>query len=140
VDNVYFNGVVLGLSRKEIRKRMASIHEFSELGDHIHAPVRTYSSGMMARLGFAIAIHVDADVLLVDEVLSVGDFEFQAKCMRRISEFRSRGGTILLVSHHLDTVQAIADRCVWIQGGEVQMIGAPGEVLPVYEAKSHSDL
>lgn len=139
-ENVFFNGVVLGLSRKQVRKRLPLIHDFSELGDHLYAPVRTYSSGMLARLGFAIAIHVDAEVLLVDEVLSVGDFEFQQKCMKRIEEFRGRGGTILLVSHQLAIVEQVADRCVWIQGGEVQMIGTPGEVLPVYSTKSHSDL
>lgn len=140
VENVYFNGVVLGLTRKQVRERLPAIQEFSELGDHLYAPVRSYSSGMMARLGFAIAIHVDAEILLVDEVLSVGDFEFQAKCMKRIQEFRANGGTILLVSHHIETIRSVADRCVWIQGGEVQMTGTPDEVLPLYEARSQSDL
>lgn len=140
VENVYFNGVVLGLTRKQIRARLPEIVEFSELGDHIYAPVRTYSSGMQARLGFAIAVHVDAEVLLVDEVLSVGDFDFQTKCHRRIAEFRKQGGTILLVSHQLDAIRENADRCLWIQRGEIQMIGTPDEVLPAYQAKSSSDL
>jgi lipopolysaccharide transport system ATP-binding protein len=139
-ENVYFNGVILGLTRKQVRERLPHIHEFSELGDHLYAPVRTYSSGMLARLGFAIAVHVDADVLLVDEVLSVGDFEFQQKCLRRIEQFRSNGGTILLVSHDIPTIEAVSDRCIWIQGGEIQMIGKPKDVLEEYNARSHSDL
>lgn len=140
VENVFFNGVVLGLTRRQIGERLQAIIEFSELHSHIYAPVRTYSSGMMARLGFAIAVHVDADVLLVDEVLSVGDFEFEQKCRQKISEFRDKGGTILLVSHQMATVESFADRCVWIQHGEVKMIGTPTEVLPVYQQRSESDL
>lgn len=138
-ENVLFNAIVLGLTRKEAKARFAAILEFSELGDHINAPVRTYSSGMLARLGFSVAVHVDADVLLVDEVLAVGDYEFQQKCYDRIRAFRERGGTILLVSHHDDTVRQFADRCVWIQHGEVMRIGPPDEVLADYEAHSEAE-
>ena len=138
-ENVEFNAMVLGLSRKQARERFPLIHEFSELGDHIWAPVRTYSSGMLARLGFSVAIHVDADVLLVDEVLAVGDYEFQQKCYERIRAFRASGGTILLVSHQDDTVRQFADRCVWIQHGEVMRIGRPDEVLGDYESYSESE-
>ena len=138
-ENVEFNAIVLGLTRKEAKERFPAIWEFSELGEHIWAPVRTYSSGMLARLGFSVAIHVDADVLLVDEVLAVGDYEFQQKCYNHIRDFRSAGGTILLVSHQEDTVRQFADRCVWIQHGEVMRIGTPDEVLPDYSSHSEAE-
>jgi ABC-type polysaccharide/polyol phosphate transport system ATPase subunit len=139
-ENVFFNGVVLGLTRAEVKERLAAIAAFSELHDHIYAPVRTYSSGMIARLGFAIAVHADADILLVDEVLSVGDFEFEQKCRRKIEEFRENGGTILLVSHHHETIEEVADRCIWLQHGHIHMEGSPQEVLKAYRAKSEPDL
>ena len=139
-ENVYFNGVVLGLTRKEIDQRFDQIVAFSELGDHIYAPVRTYSSGMSARLGFSIAIHVDANVLLVDEVLAVGDFDFVAKCYRAIEEFKANGGTMLLVSHQRESIEKFADRCIWLQGGEVLLEGDPVSVLNAYEARSVADL
>jgi lipopolysaccharide transport system ATP-binding protein len=140
VENVEYNAAVLGLSKKQIRERFNSIVEFSELGPHMNAPVRTYSSGMVARLGFSVAIHVDADILLVDEVLSVGDFEFTQKCLNRLIEFKKNGGAILLVSHSPDTVLSFAERAVWIQHGIVQMSGLPSEVMPIYRARSESDL
>lgn len=138
-ENVRFNAIVLGLTRKEADARFQAIWEFSELGDHIWAPVRTFSSGMLARLGFSVAIHVDAQVLLVDEVLAVGDFEFQQKCYERIRSFRAAGGTILLVSHQDETVRQFADRCVWIQHGEIMRIGTPDEVLADYETHSEAE-
>ena len=104
IENVEYNAAFLGLSKKQIKERFDSIVEFSELGPHMNAPVRTYSSGMIARLGFSVAIHVDADILVVDEVLSVGDFEFTLKCMNRLKEFKKSGGGILLVSHSNETV------------------------------------
>lgn len=131
-ENVFFNGVVLGLTRKQVSSRMADIVAFSELGDHIDAPVRTYSSGMLARLGFAVAVHVDADVLLVDEVLAVGDFEFEQKCYARIEEFRAGGGTILFVSHQTDAVRRVADRAIWLNAGRIEAEGPPEEVLAAY--------
>ncbi len=138
-ENVQFNAIILGLTRQEAKERFTAIWEFSELGDHIWAPVRTYSSGMMARLGFSVAVHVDAEVLLVDEVLAVGDYEFQQKCYERIRAFRATGGTILLVSHQEDTVRQFADRCVWIQHGKVAAIGPPDEVLREYQAHSERE-
>ncbi len=132
-ENVFFNGVILGLTRKEIRQRLNQIVEFSELASHIYAPVRTYSSGMVARLGFSVAVHVDAEVLLVDEVLAVGDFDFERKCYAKIDEFRANGGTILLVSHSAEVVRRAADRCVWLEGGSVRMDGPPEDLLPLYE-------
>jgi len=139
-ENVLYNAVTLGLTRAEARERMPSIFEFSELGEHVYAPVRTYSSGMQARLGFAVAVHVDADILLVDEVLSVGDFAFERKCHRKIEEFRAKGGTILLVSHHEETIRQFADRCLWLQHGEVHAEGSPADILPRYYAESESEL
>lgn len=133
-ENIFFNGVILGLSRKEIQGRIEKIIDFSELRSHIDAPVRTYSSGMLARLGFSVAVHVDAEILLVDEVLAVGDFEFERKCYAMIDDFRSKGGTILVVSHQMDSVRRVADRCVWLQNGSIRMVGPADEVIPAYEA------
>ncbi len=132
-ENVFFNGIILGLTRKEMRLRLDRIVEFAELERHIDAPVRTFSSGMLARLGFSVAVHVDAEVLLVDEVLAVGDFEFERKCYAKIDEFRQAGGTILFVSHQMDAVRRVADRCVWLQNGEIREIGAPDQVIVHYE-------
>lgn len=133
-ENVLFNGVILGLTRKEVAARMDSIVDFAELRHHIDAPVRTYSSGMLARLGFSIAVHVDADLLIVDEVLAVGDFEFEKKCFQRIDDFRAAGGTILFVSHQTDAVQRVASRCAWLHKGVIRMDGDPAEVLAAYQS------
>lgn len=136
VENVFFNGVILGMSRDRMRERLDSIIEFSDIRRHIDAPVRTYSSGMLARLGFAVAVHVDADLLLVDEVLAVGDLEFEQKCYRRIDEFRKAGGSILFVTHNLESVRKIAHRCVWLEQGRLRGEGDPGSVTRAYEAES----
>ena len=135
VENIYFNGVILGVSRKEMRERTQAIIDFSEIGEQIHAPTRTYSSGMLARLGFSVAIHVDADILLVDEVLAVGDFEFERKCYTQIDEFRSKGGTILFVSHQMDSVRRVADRCIWLREGEIHRVGPPDQIIGEYEGR-----
>lgn len=139
VENVFFNGVVLGLTRKQVAERLDAIVNFSELQHHIDAPVRAYSSGMLARLGFAVAVHVDADVLLVDEVLAVGDFDFERKCYAKIDEFRANGGTILFVSHQMDAVRRVADQCVWLRHGLVEMVGDPEEVIAAYEGTPAGD-
>lgn len=135
IENVFFNGVILGLTRKEIDARLDQIIEFAELRHHIDSPVRTYSSGMLARLGFSVAVHVDADVLLVDEVLAVGDFEFEQKCYRRIDEFRAGGGTILFVSHQMDAVERVADRCILLKDGLIEAEGSPSEVIELYQGR-----
>jgi len=134
IENIFFNGIILGLTRQEIRKRMDEIVAFSELEHHIDAPVRTYSSGMLARLGFSIAMHVDADVLLVDEVLAVGDFEFERKCFAKIDKFKADGGTILFVSHEMPDVRRVATRCVWLSKGVIREEGSPETIIPLYEA------
>lgn len=135
-ENIYFNGVILGLSRQEMKDRTPAIIEFSEIGDHIQAPTRTYSSGMLARLGFSVAVHVDADILIVDEVLAVGDFEFERKCYAKIDEFRANGGTILFVSHQMDSVRRVADRCIWLKDGLIHRVGTPDQIIAEYEGHS----
>ena len=117
-ENVFINGIMLGLSKKEIAKRFDEIVRFAELEDFIDAPVKTYSSGMYMRLGFAVAIHVDPDVLLVDEVLAVGDEGFTHKCLDKFSDFRRRGKTILLVTHSLGLVERFCDEALWLEGGK----------------------
>lgn len=136
VENVFFNGVILGLTRKEIKERLPEVINFSGLHKHIDAPVRTYSSGMLARLGFACAVHVDADILLVDEVLAVGDYEFEQKCYATIEKFRKGGGSILFVSHSMDSVRRVADRVIWLKNGLIQDQGDPARVVANYEADS----
>lgn len=134
VENVVFNGVILGLTRKQVYDRMDNIIEFAELRRHIDAPVRTYSSGMLARLGFSVAVHVDAEILIVDEVLAVGDYAFEQKCYARIDAVRKDGGTILFVSHNMESVRRVADRCVWLKDGKVEMDGDPETVIAAYQS------
>lgn len=134
-ENIYFNGVILGVSRKEMKERTQRIIEFAEIGEHIGAPTRTYSSGMLARLGFSVAVHIDADILLVDEVLAVGDYDFERKCYAKIDEFRAKGGTILFVSHQMDAVRRVADRCIWLKDGLIHRVGPPDLVIGEYEGR-----
>lgn len=133
VENIFFNGVILGLSRKEILRRTDAIIDFSELRHHIDAPVRTFSSGMLARLGFAIAVHVDASVLIVDEVLAVGDAAFEEKCYRFIEGFIAGGGAVLFVSHQLHSIRRVATRVVWLREGEIVADGEPEPILQAYQ-------
>jgi ABC-2 type transport system ATP-binding protein/lipopolysaccharide transport system ATP-binding protein len=131
-ENVYINGIMLGLSKKEISAKFDEIVEFAELEDFIDAPVKTYSSGMYMRLGFAIAINVNPDILLIDEVLAVGDASFVPKCLDRIDDFRRREKTILFVSHDLATVGKICDRVAWLKDGRIQAIGEAKRVIDAY--------
>lgn len=139
-ENVIFNGVILGLTRAQVRERMREIVDFAELQMHIDAPVRTYSSGMLARLGFAVAVHVDADILIVDEVLAVGDFAFEQKCYAYIESFRKRGGTVLFVSHNMDAVRRVAHRCVWLKSGKIQADAAVEQVIEMYQSDPEATL
>lgn len=131
-ENVYINGAVLGLSRRQIDQRYAEIVEFSGLGDFMEEPVKNYSSGMYVRLGFAVAVHTDPDVLLVDEVLAVGDEAFAHRCLRRIEEFLAAGKTLLLVSHSLDLVEGVCDRVLWLDNGIQRLVGEPRRVIDAY--------
>jgi ABC-type polysaccharide/polyol phosphate transport system ATPase subunit len=131
-ENVFINGIMLGLSRNEVSKRFDAIVDFAELKDFIDAPVKTYSSGMYMRLGFAVAIHVDPDVLLVDEVLAVGDEGFTHKCLDKFAEFRRRGKTILLVTHSLSVVERFCDEALWLDAGRAMIHGDPKRVVDAY--------
>ena len=131
-ENVFINGIMLGLTKREIARRFDEIVEFAELAPFIDAPVKTYSSGMYLRLGFAVAINVDPDVLLVDEVLAVGDEGFTHKCLDKFSEFRRRGKTILLVTHSLGLVERFCDEALWIDEGMGRASGDPRRVVGAY--------
>jgi ABC-type polysaccharide/polyol phosphate transport system ATPase subunit len=131
-ENVFINGIMLGLTRRDVQERFDEIVEFAELKDFIDAPVKTYSSGMYMRLGFAVAIHVDPDVLLVDEVLAVGDEGFTHKCLDKFAEFRRRGKTVLLVTHSLGLVERFCDEALWLDGGRAREHGDPRRVIDAY--------
>ena len=131
-ENIYTNASIFGLKRKEIDERLEDIIAFSELEAFIDDPVRTYSSGMYMRLAFAVAINVDADILLIDEILAVGDAAFQAKCFRKLQEIKGRGTTIVIVSHAMSQLELICDRSIWVADGLVRMDGKPRDVHPRY--------
>jgi len=131
-ENVAINGIMLGLSRAEVNRRFDEIVEFAEMKDFIDAPVKTYSSGMYARLGFAVAIHVDPDILLIDEVLAVGDEAFTRKCLEKIGEFRRRGKTIVIVTHSLGLVEKMCDEALWLRKGKSMDSGDPKRVVDAY--------
>jgi ABC-type polysaccharide/polyol phosphate transport system ATPase subunit len=132
-ENILINGLLLGLSKREIRRLEPSIVEFAEIGEFIDAPVKQYSSGMYMRLAFAVATAVNPDILLVDEILAVGDAGFRDKCLHRIQSFRRMGKTILIVSHDQDTVRKFCDRTLLVHEGELLADGAPDEVIGRYE-------
>ncbi|MDW8106673.1 MAG: ABC transporter ATP-binding protein [Armatimonadota bacterium] len=141
LENIYFNGVILGLTRKQVAERLDAIVQFAELEGYIDAPIRTYSSGMLMRLGFAIAAHVDADILLVDEVLAVGDARFQQKCYDKILQFQREGRTILFVSHDMEAVQRVAQRVLWLDKGILRADGEAHTVIDAYlEAIRHANI
>lgn len=131
-ENVFLNGAVLGFSRKDMAQRLERIVDFSGIGDFIDAPVRTYSSGMVARLGFAVATDVRPDVLIIDEVLAVGDAEFQQKSAARTREFRESGSTILVVSHSLTSIKTLCNRAIWLEHGTLRGIGPVDAVIAQY--------
>ena len=131
-ENIYFNASIFGLTRKEIDERIDKIIEFSELGNYIDNPVRTYSSGMYMRLAFAVAINVDADILLIDEILAVGDQHFQDKCIAKMKQLKNEGKTMVFVTHSMDTVKQFCSRAVWLCNGEIKMDGDPNIVTQEY--------
>ena len=131
-ENIYINGIMLGLSRREIDSRFNKIVDFAGIGEFLDQPVKTYSSGMYVRLGFAVAVHVDPDILLIDEVLSVGDEEFSQKCVAKIQEMKFRGVTLLFVTHQLDQVRKLCDRALWLDHGEAAGLGDPVRVVDEY--------
>jgi len=131
-ENIFLNGVILGLTRRQVKERFDQIVAFAELERFIDMPVKRYSSGMYARLGFAVAAHVDPDIMLVDEVLAVGDVGFQRKCYDFIHAFVTGGKTTIFVSHNLYVIEQLCDRVIWLDGGRIVMTGKPGQVLPAY--------
>jgi ABC-2 type transport system ATP-binding protein len=137
-ENIFLNGAVLGMTNKEIHTKFDSIVDFSGLGEFIDVPVKNYSTGMVVRLGFAIAINVDPDILIIDEILAVGDASFQQKSLEKIEDFRKAGKTIILVSHGLSDVSRLCDTVAWLNKGTLQMLGDPYEVVPEYMGMSHN--
>lgn len=131
-ENIFINGIVLGLSKREVRQRFDDIVKFAELGGFIDEPVRTYSSGMYVRLGFAVAVHTDPDILLIDELLAVGDEGFQRKCYEKIGEFQRKGKTMVLVSHDLQAIERWCDETLWLEGGIIREWRQPNEVIDKY--------
>jgi ABC-type polysaccharide/polyol phosphate transport system ATPase subunit len=131
-ENIFINGIILGLTRKKIQERLDDIVKFAELEDFIDNPVKSYSSGMYMRLGFSIAINVDPEILLIDEVLAVGDASFVPKCLDKINEFKRKGKTIIFVSHDLSTVDRISDEVIWLKDGKIEMRGYPRRVSDAY--------
>ncbi len=133
-ENIILCGVLMGLTKAEVLKKMDEIVEYSELSDFIDQPIRVYSSGMLARLGFSVVAHLDPEILLIDEVLSVGDMHFQKKCHDTMFSFKKKGVTIVFVSHGLPTVVELCDRAMWIDDRTVKIIGAPDEVTAAYSS------
>ncbi len=131
-ENIFTNASIFGLSRREIEAELDKIIDFSELGEAIDTPVRTYSSGMYMRLAFSVAIHVNADILLIDEILAVGDYSFQNKCFERLRQIKQNGTTIVIVSHSLGQIEEICDRSIWINDGKKVMDGDPKAVHEEY--------
>lgn len=131
-ENIYFNSSIFGLTKKEIDSRLEQIIEFSELGELIDNPVRTYSSGQYMRLAFSVAINVDAEILLIDEILSVGDQHFQEKCFNKMRELRKEGKTMVFVTHSMESVRNLCDRAIWLYNGKVRMDGNTDEVVDEY--------
>jgi len=136
-ENVFLNGSILGMSRKEVSRKFDEIVEFSGVEQFIDQPVKNYSSGMYVRLGFAIAINVDPDILVVDEVLAVGDQDFQDKCYRKFADFREAGKTVILVSHSMATVQSMCDRVAWLDHGELKAVGEAEGTVAAYLDSLH---
>ncbi len=134
-DNIYIGGVIGGLTRQEVTERFDSIVSFAELEGFIDNPLRTYSSGMQMRLGFAVAAHIEPEILLIDEVLAVGDIAFQNKCLQRIKRFKENGSTIIMVTHQIDLVSELCDEAIWLQAGHIAAQGSPAEVVDRYVAE-----
>jgi len=135
-ENVRINAALLGLTRKQVNQRFDSIVEFSGIGDFIHEPLRTYSSGMRMRLAFAVAVSVDPDILIIDEILGVGDQAFVAKCFERIMEFRHAGKTLICVSHSLESLELLCDQAIWLDHGQIARSGSLRSVLDAYRNMS----
>jgi ABC-type polysaccharide/polyol phosphate transport system ATPase subunit len=134
LDNVFYNGMLLGLTRQQVKERLDQIVDFADLGTFIDAPVRTYSSGMRARLGFAVAVHVDPEILVVDEVIAVGDAKFRNKCQAKFEEFFEKGLTVVMVQHNLEAILQMCHDCIWLERGQMRNRGNPKAIVDEYLA------
>ena len=132
-ENIYLNGSILGMSQKEIDRKLDEIIDFSGVEKFIDQPVKNYSSGMYVRLGFSVAISVQPDVLVVDEVLAVGDAEFQEKCLNKFSEYKSAGRTVVMVTHSMDSIKSMCDNAAWLNKGHLELVGKVDSVISAYE-------
>ena len=139
-ENIFLNGSILGMTYREIARKISDIVEFAEINHFINVPVKKYSSGIFVRLGFSIAVHLDADIMLFDEVLAVGDVAFQARCFEQVEKLRKIGKPIVLVSHDFAAIERICDRAILLRSGEVEMIGEPPAVIEHYQALASSAL
>ena len=137
-ENIFLNGSILGMSKKDVTRKFDEIVDFSGVEQFIDQPVKNYSSGMYVRLGFAIAINVDPDILVVDEVLAVGDAEFQEKCFHKFEDFKKAGKTVILVSHSMDTVKSMCDHAAWLRHGSLQKVGPAKATIEAYISSLHS--
>jgi len=135
-ENIYINAAILGLNRRDVDRRLDEIIEFAEIGEFINSPVQSYSSGMKVRLGFSIAAHLNPDILLIDEILSVGDASFRQRCLDRLSEYKRDGGTVIFISHNSTTVEKICDRAMLLDHGHLVAVGEPGAILQQYETQA----
>ncbi|MEA5084318.1 MAG: ABC transporter ATP-binding protein [Lachnospiraceae bacterium] len=133
IQNIYLNGTIMGYSEKEMKQKADKIIEFADIGDFIEQPVKIYSSGMFARLAFAVAINVDPDILIIDEVLAVGDIKFQMKCIDKLKELKDQGTTILFVSHATEQVKRFCNRAIWLKDGQIETVGEASKVVDMYE-------
>lgn len=134
LENIYLNGTMMGYKKEEMDKKIDSIIEFADIGEFIHQPVKTYSSGMFVRLAFAVSINIQPDILIIDEALAVGDSRFQAKCFKQIEEFRNSGNSIMIVSHDTDSIKRFCDRVLWIDNGKLMLFGSTEEVVSRYHS------
>ncbi len=132
-ENIHLNGMLLGLSKQDVADRFDSIAAYADIGKFLDSPLQTYSTGMRARLGFAVVAHIDADIVLLDEILGVGDQTFRARCDRTLRSFRERGCTVVLVSHSVASIRQLCDRVLWIDEGRLRMDGRSDEVLEAYQ-------
>lgn len=139
-DNIMLNGILMGLTRRQVQSKLEEIIEFSELGEFIDRPIRVYSSGMLARLGFSVVAHLDPEILLIDEVLGVGDIRFQQKCLNKMLTFKESNVTIVLVTHAIASIIELCDRAMWIENHVIKMIGEPKEIALKYSKASGVDL
>ena len=138
-ENIYLNGSILGMSKKSIDSKFEEIVDFSGVEEFIDQPVKNYSSGMYVRLGFSVAVSVDPEILIVDEVLAVGDAEFQAKCSQKFKDFRREGRTVVLVSHASESVRSMCDKVAWLDHGNLKAVGNSNEILNAYESSFHTE-